>query len=525
MLGRINAAAIIMAFFLTVPAMAQGASQIDAQILEEGMERSQIMQTLHMLTDRYGPRLTGSPNADAAGEWAMAQLEEWGAKNAYKEAWDWGHPGWLNRRFSAHIVSPVTDPLVGEVLGWTPSTQGTVTAEVFHILPPERPSQQELDTYLAEIGPQVSGKIVLVGDMTLPPNTFTPPPLRRDDDQVRETYDPSNTAGLFRRNRRGGNEGEGLSRREVGRQIDAFLLDSGAAVRVDPARMEDGLIRAFANRSYDPARALPTMILRNEDYGRIARLIQDGETVTLEVYIENEVYPDGETAYNYFAEIPGTENPEEVVMIGGHLDSWHAATGATDNAAGVAIMMEAIRILTALGVQPRRTIRIAMWTGEEQGLLGSQAYVAEHFGTFEDQKPEYAGFNGYINVDSGTGRLRGATVFGPTEAAAVLEDILVPFDSLGMAGARPTFSRSLGGSDHTAFNQAGLPGISMGQDPIRYFSHTWHTNLDTYERILKEDVQQAAVIVAATAYHLAMRDEMLPRFEGEEMPALPQSSR
>jgi Zn-dependent M28 family amino/carboxypeptidase len=241
----------------------------------------------------------------------------------------------------------------------------------------------------------------------------------------------------------------------------------------------------------------------------------------VELDIVNRSYPEGATQHNVIAEIPGTDRAAEVVMLGGHLDSWHAATGATDNAIGVATMMEAIRILNAIGVTPRRTIRLALWSGEEQGLLGSQAYVKQHFGTFEDPKAEYAGFAGYFNIDSGTGRARGMTVFGPPDAARILAAATAPFVDNGFFGATTTTSRRRGGSDHTSFNEVGLPGIGVQQDPIEYGSHTWHTNLDTYERVIERDAQQSAMVIAAAVYHLAMRDEMLPRLPKDRMPPLP----
>jgi carboxypeptidase Q len=232
----------------------------------------------------------------------------------------------------------------------------------------------------------------------------------------------------------------------------------------------------------------------------------------------NKIYPEGRTSYNAVAEIPGTDKKDEVVMLGGHLDSWHAATGATDNAIGCAVMMEAARILKSIGIQPRRTIRVALWGGEEQGLLGSKAYVKDHFGTFENPKPEFHKFAGYFNVDSGTGRIRGASVFGPPAAAAILREAFAPFEDFGVMGALRTNSRRSGGTDSTSFNEAGLPGIGLSQDPIEYNSYTWHTNLDTYERIVEEDVKKSAMAIAAAVYHLAMRDEMLPRFSKEDMP-------
>lgn len=511
---------VMMVAMSTLGAYAQSMEEVVAQIQEEGMERSQVMQTMHVLTDVYGPRLTGSPSLARAGEWVLEQTTEWGLENAHKDDWDWGRPGWENERVSAHIISPVKDQLTVEVLAWTPSTNGTVISSVAHIVPPSGPTQEELDAYFADIREQIAGRIVLVGETRAAPLRLDPRPLRRDDDQVRETYRPNNTNTPNFGRRGGGNRAEGvLNGREVDAQLNAFFVEQGVAVRVNPSTMEDGLIRAFSNRTYEAHESVPALVMRNEDYGRITRLVNSDYPVELEFTVVNRFYPEGRTEYNYIAEIPGTEFPDEVVMLGGHLDSWHAATGATDNAAGSAAMMEAVRILTTLGVKPRRTIRLALWTGEEQGLLGSQAYVAEHFGTFEDQKPAYSKFGGYFNIDSGTGRLRGASVFGPQEAAFILDGFLEPFEEMGVAGARPGFSRSLGGSDHTAFNAAGLPGISMGQDPIKYFSHTWHTNVDNYERILEDDLKQAAIVVAAAVYGLAMQDSVLPRFSDEDMPA------
>jgi Zn-dependent M28 family amino/carboxypeptidase len=244
--------------------------------------------------------------------------------------------------------------------------------------------------------------------------------------------------------------------------------------------------------------------------------------VTLAFTITNKTYPEGRTTYNAIPEIPGTDKKNEVVMLGGHLDSWHSATGATDNAIGSAIMMEAARILKAIGVQPRRTIRVALWSGEEEGLLGSLEYVKTHFGSAEEPKPDFATLDPYLNIDSGTGRPRGATVFGPPEAAAILRETLAPFKDLGVVGAIATTSRQTGGTDSTSFNHAGLAGVGFGQDTIEYGSHTHHTNLDTYERVIESDVKAAATVIAATLYQLAMRDEMLPRFPPTEMPPPPQ---
>ncbi len=524
MFKTVSASLLTLAIAL-VPAAPREAvdTEMNARIRKEGNEHSHILRTVHYLTDVHGPRLTGSPNHKAAAEWAIKQMTEWGLENGHLEPWDFGHPGWLNERFSGFIVSPVKDSLVGEVLAWTPSTKGTVTADAVHIIPPTGPTQEDLTKWIAETAPKVRGRIVLVGRHTIVPVTFTKAPLRRDDADLKRQYSAEGDAPP--QGRRGNAppaaEPGRLSATAVAEQIDAMLVSAGAQVRLNDAGRDHGQIRAFNNRTFDVAKSVPTVVLRNEDYGRIARLLADETPVRLEFTIVNRSYPEGRTSYNTVAEIPGTDKKDEVVMLGGHLDSWHSATGATDNAIGCAVMMEAARILKALGVQPRRTIRVALWSGEEQGLLGSKAYVKEHFGTYENPKPEYATFAGYFNVDSGTGRIRGASVFGPKGAADVLREAFAPFEDLGVMGASTTRSRRTGGTDSTSFNEAGLPGIGLSQDPIEYGSYTWHTNLDTYERIVEDDVQKSAIAVAAAVYHLAMRDEMLPRFSKEEMPAAP----
>ncbi len=520
---------IVIATLIALVAAATPASpperidtEINAKIRQEENDHSQIMRTVHYLTDVYGPRLTGSPNYKAAAEWVIRQSAEWGMQNGHLEPWTFGHPGWLNERFAGFITSPVKDSLVGEVLAWTPSTKGTATAATMQVIPPDRPTDAELTAWIQETQPKVKGRIVMVGKHTLVPVTIVKPPLRRNDDDLRKMYDPNNPTPQRGRGGPGGpaeppKPGQ-LTANVVNERIDAMLVAGGALVRVNDAAREHGQIRAFNNRTFDLTKALPTVVLRNEDYGRVARILQDGTPVTLEFTIVNRTFPEGTTAYNVVAEIPGTDKKDEVVMLGGHLDSWHAATGATDNAIGCAVMMEAARILKALGVAPRRTIRLALWAGEEEGLLGSKAYVKEHFGTYEEPKPEFATFGGYLNVDSGTGRIRGASVFGPPTAAAVLRELLGPFEDLGVMGATATRSRASGGTDSTSFNEAGLPGIGLSQDPIEYGTYTWHTSLDTYERIVEEDVRKSAISIASAVYHLAMRDEMLPRFSKDEMP-------
>jgi hypothetical protein len=500
-------------------------SSVNARIRAEATGHSQVMHTLHMLTDRYGPRLTGSPNHEAAANWAVKQLTEWGFQNAHLESWDFGHPGWMNERAAGYMTSPVRDNLTFEVLAWTPSTKGVAHSNAVEVAPPATPTKEELTAWCQQNEAKVKGKIVLVGKAQVVPVNFTPAALRRDDKTIKEQFDPNNPnagrGGFGGRGGRGAPEPGKLTANQVNEQLDAWLVANKALVRVNDAAREHGQIRAFNNRTFDLAKAPPTVVLRNEDYGRIDRLLADGETVGLQFDIVNQSFPKGATAYNVVAELPGSDKADEIVMLGGHLDSWHSATGATDNAIGSSMMMEAARVIQALGLKPRRTIRVALWSGEEEGLLGSQAYVKQHFGTFENPKPEYAKLDCYFNIDSGTGRVRGASVFGPPEAASILRAALAPFEDLGVAGALANTSRATGGTDSTNFSNAGLAGIGMQQDPIEYQSATWHTNLDTYERIVPEDAMKAVTVISAAVWHVANRGEMLPRFSKDKMPPLP----
>jgi carboxypeptidase Q len=548
---------------------------INAQIRKEGWDNSQIMKTMHHLTDVYGPRLTGSPNYENAAKWAVQQMEKWGLTNGALEPFEIRlgngtvpNGGWLNEKASGHIISPVKDNLVFEVLAWTPSTKGTVTAEAVHLVTPlgpvveapvsanvqggggagrgnavQRlgPTQEELDAYFKSIEAKVRGGVVLVGNHTRVAFQEAPPAKRQSDEVMKGRFggEPAAAAGTAGRGGRAGGPPAGraggaapaapagptrLTAGQVNAAVDAFLLRVGAGVRINDAGRMHGIIATFAHSAYDHTKTVPTVVLRNEDYGRITRIIANGTPVQLEFNIVNKHFP-GTTSYNAVAEIRGTDKADEVIMLGGHLDSWHSATGATDNAIGGAIMMEAARIIQALGLKPRRTIRVALWGAEEQGLIGSRAYVAKHFGSFEDPLPAYSKFNGYFNIDSGTGRVRGMQVFGSPETARILSQYLREFEDFGIYGATPTTSRSTGGTDSTSFNAAGLPGIGASQDPIEYGSHTWHTNLDTYERIVEDDVKKSAIIVASAMYHLAMREQMLPRLDKASMPPPPNAGR
>jgi carboxypeptidase Q len=539
------AAAVFVIQTLIVPAtiLAQDTktAEVYAAIRKEENENSKILHTLHMFTDMYGPRLTGSPNHVNAAKWGVREMLSWGFDKAELESWEFGHPGWVDERNTGLMLSPVADTLTYEVLAWTPSTKGPVTADAVSLVIPtfpaaenpqvqQLPTQGELTAYLDGMRSAVNGKMVLVGKPTFIDQSRDPAPKHLADDVIKCRMDPTKKPTDCPGNQQFTPppsikpRANALTGAQVNEQLDKFMLDNNVLVRINESQLDRGAVRAFNNRTFDITKVVPTVVMRNEDFGRIYRVLQDKTPVRLEFDLRSRIVPDGVTSYNMIGEIAGSDKKDEVIMLGGHLDSWHSATGATDNAVGCATMMEAARILKAIGVKPRRTIRVACWSGEEEGLLGSQAYVKRHFGSFESPTAEYEKFGGYFNIDSGTGRARGLSVFGPPEAATVLRDALAPFSDLGFAGVTSSKNRGLGGTDSTSFNQAGLPGIGAAQDPIEYFGVTWHTNLDTYERIIEPDVKASAIIFAAAVYTLAMRDDLLPRFSKTDMPALPSAS-
>lgn len=548
---------------MVVSAQAPEVADVYAKIRAEETNNSKIMWIIHEVADVYGPRVTGTPNLKAADDWAIRTMAGWGLLNTHLEPWTFQPPsaatpvpGWENMELLAEAVTPFHGQLMVKPLAWTPSTKGMVTAPVVSLDPPglapptgtgfnffasstppppepkwasppmpvaekpgepKQPTQAELDAYLNSVKDKVHGAIVFVGRHVRVPEEMYPAPMRRSEDDWKSRYDAKNPRPFRFPEPPKLPEGQ-LSRQDVSRQVDQFLVDNGALVRVNDAGRAHGIIIAQGNNTFDSTRAVPTLVMRNEDYGRISRLLGDGTAVTLKINIQNKEYPEGKTAYNAIGEIPGTDKKEEIVMLGGHYDSWHDATGATDNGIGSSMMLEAARILAALHVKPRRTIRIALWSGEEEGLLGSLAYVQQHFGSFENQKPEYARLDAYFNIDSGTGRPRGAGVFGPAGAADMVREALMPFSDWGFMGVIASDSRRTGGTDSTSFNNAGLPGIGLAQDAFDYGSYTHHTNLDTYERIYEEDVRQGAVEIASAVYAMAMAEHMVPRFKDADMP-------
>ena len=525
---------------LAAPLAAQQAAEpvdaaMNAKLRAEEMDHSKIMWIEHELTDVYGPRPIGSPNHVAAANWAVKTMESWGMKNVHLEPFTWRGVGWLPGRAVGYITSPVKANVKFEAVPWSPSTKGTVKGSVVSIVAPETPTEDELMTFLAPLAAKVKGGIVMVGLPPEVPVNFNERAKRNADEDVKARYSPDGGRG-GRGGAGGGGRGRGgaatpppaghLSAQQVTQRINAFLRDNPPALRLTaqgPGRIPGVIVAQNGpGQIYDDTTPQsPAVILRTDDFGRIYRIIADGTPVTVEFSVTNQFFPEGKTSYVTVGEIPGSDKADEVVMMGGHLDSWTSATGATDNAIGCAIMMEAARIIQTTGAKPRRTIRVALWSGEEEGLLGSFAYVKNHFGSAEEPGKEYGKVDAYWNIDDGTGRVRGASIFGPPEAAETLAQYLKPFEDWGVFGASASTARVEGGSDNGAFAVAGLPGIGAQQDPIEYNSTTWHTNLDTYERIVPEDVMHNAVLSAAVMLGLANRDQMLPRFAADKMPAVP----
>ena len=530
----------LFTFAFGAPLAAQQAAEpvdaaMNAKLRAEEMDHSKIMWIEHELTDVYGPRPIGSPNHIAAANWAVKTMESWGMKNVHLEPFTWRGVGWLPGRAVGYITSPVKANIKFEAVPWSPSTKGTVKGTVVSVVAPDAPTEDELMAYLTPLASKVKGGIVMVGLPPEVPVNFNERAKRTPDDDVKARYGPDGGRG-GRGGAGGGGRGRGgaatpppaghLSAQQVTQRINAFLRDNPPALRLTaqgPGRIPGVIVaQNGAGQVYDDTTPQsPAVILRTDDFGRIYRITADGTPVNVEFSVSNQFFPEGKTSYVTVGEIPGTDKADEVVMMGGHLDSWTSATGATDNAIGCAIMMEAARIIETTGIKPRRTIRVALWSGEEEGLLGSFAYVKNHFGSAEEPGKEYGKVDAYWNIDDGTGRVRGASIFGPPEAAEILAQYLKPFEDWGVFGASASTARVEGGSDNGAFAVAGLPGIGAQQDPIEYNSTTWHTNLDTYERIVPEDVMHNAVLSAAVMLGLANRDQMLPRFAADKMPAVP----
>jgi hypothetical protein len=466
---------------------------------EEG-QHSHIMEVMGYLTDVYGPRLTNSPNIREAGEYAVKTLNSWGLANAHKETWGPFGRGWTNELFEANEIAPRQFPLIAYPKAWTPGTNGVVTANAIYA---KIEKEEDFFSYRGKL----RGMFVLTAPMRVVDPQFDPLAHRLTDQELAGMVQPHppqppDKAALDRQRKQ----------LEFNAKLLKFLTDEGAVAWLEPAPHDGGTVTVMAGGSRDPKDpfVLPRIAVDIENYGQIFRTLEKNIPVTLRINIVNKFYDGDLDSFNIVAEIPGTDKADEVVMLGAHFDSWASGTGATDNAAGSAVMMEAMRILKSSNVKMRRTVRLALWTGEEEGLLGSRAYVKEHFAdrTSMTLKPDHAKLSAYFNVDNGTGKIRGIYLQDNEALRPIFEKWMEPFKAEGMTTLS---ANGTGGTDHLSFDEVGLPGFQFIQDPIEYETRTHHTNMDVYERIQAADLKQMAVIVASFVYMTANADQLLPR--------------
>ncbi|HEV7242784.1 MAG TPA: M20/M25/M40 family metallo-hydrolase [Thermoanaerobaculia bacterium] len=503
--------------FATVTASAQDLTTV-SRIRNEGFRNSKVMDYAEAITDRIGPRLTGSPNMKKANEWTRDELTKIGLVNAHLEPFKFGR-GWTSDYCSVRMLAPDLQQLYALPMAWSPATAGTIRGKVTKV---KLEAKEDLEKNKGKL----AGAIVMIAE----PKEMKPQEKaaldRYDDDELTKLAGYEIPAARDEARR-----GEFMKRREFRKQLAQFAIDEKIAAIVAPGNGEGGVFRVQGGGTWrdDEPVGVPAVGLAPEHYARIARLIDDKTEVQLEIDVRAQYHEQDLNSYNTVADIAGSDRNGEVVMMGAHLDSWHTGTGATDNAAGVVVMMEAARILKSLGVTPKRTIRIALWAGEEQGLLGSRAYVEQHFAKREDpkdpeqaklpafartdkgelvKKPDYAKLSAYFNVDNGTGKIRGIYA---QENAAVVPTFTAWLTPLHDLGATTVTMRNTMSTDHVPFDEAGLPGFQFIQDSVEYSTRTHHTNWDTYERLQRDDLMQAAVVVATFVWEAANRDQLMPR--------------
>ncbi|HWP83417.1 MAG TPA: M28 family peptidase [Bacteroidota bacterium] len=496
-----------------------------AKIIDEGMNRSQIMETLSYLTDVYGPRLTASPEYKQAADWAKKRLESYGVQNVHFDGWGPFGRGWTLKRFAANAIEPRTYPIIGYPKAWSPGTRGRVKAPVVHL---DAKTEADLNSYKGKL----KGAIVLLGELRNVEANFQPLGSRLTPSELLGMANaPMPRAGGF------GRDSLALRRmmernRFLSQRLE-FCMNEGAVALFETAAKGDGgtvfvggaavpqapdaTFERRANPYDEKIKTLPQVVLTPEHYNRMLRMMQKGQKVQVELELDVE-FTGVQEGFNVIGEIPGSDLKDEIVMIGAHFDSWHAGTGATDNATGSAVCMEAMRILKAIGLPLRRTVRIGLWGGEEQGLIGSRMYVSKYFGEREGgrfnptgpvkTKSDHEKFSVYFNNDNGTGMVRGVYMQGNEAARPIFRAWLAPFEKFN---ASTLTLQNTGGTDHLSFDAVGLPGFQFIQDPIEYDTRTHHSNMDTYERVQEADVKQAAIIMAAFAYNAATRDGKFPR--------------
>jgi carboxypeptidase Q len=530
MYRKIPVLVLLAAAFAAAP-VAQQPDKLDyaaiGQIRDEGLNRSQAMETLFWLTDRYGPRVTGSPAMEEAGAWTMKKMTEWGLANVHREEFDFGR-SWSIVRFNAHLVEPQIQPLIGLPKTWSTGTDGPVTADVVRVT-----IATEAD--LAKYKGQLKGKIVLPqparavrmlegpfivkmdGDLTKEAET-TPIPAQRGRGgrgaaAAEDTPGDQPAGGGGRGNQQFQTRVQQFYKAEgvvavLERGGDADTSNMGSNLSVNQQRPDGGTV-FVGTVSRTAAPGVPQVTLAVEHYNRMVRLLEHNVPVKVELDVRVQFH-ENTKGFNIVGEIPGTDLASEVVLLGAHFDSHSFATGATDNATGSTAMLEALRIIKTLGLKPRRTIRVALWGGEEQGLLGSRAYVLAHFADPQTMalKPGHAKLSAYFNLDNGTGKIRGIWMQSNLAVKPIFAQWIAPLEDLGVTILGP---RSVASTDHSSFDNVGLPAFQFVQDRLEYNSRTHHSNMDTYDRVQRDDLVQQATVAAVFAYNAAMRDEKLPR--------------
>lgn len=511
------------------------------RIRTEEFDHSQVMDTMRMLTDRYGPRLTASPEYVEAVHWAEGRLKEYGLENVKLEKWPFGR-SWSLKEFSLEMVEPRYANLTAAPLAWTESTNGTVTGEaVLAVLGRGRmrfnlkSNQEEIDKYEAKWKGQLRGKVVLITRPAVPePWTRTPftrydekqladigkapepaPKVKVDVNNIDIPDDPQEARAYIASLPESVFDDLYDKYQDQRAKFLEFMKNEGVAgVIQSDQRAHAGMVFAEAAGSYKSKYPLapPTFVVTAEQYNRMARLIENKTRVTVRLSLKADTSAGDINSYNITGEIPGGDKKDEIVMVGAHFDSWHSGTGATDNGAGSAVMIEVMRILKTLNLKMDRTVRIALWSGEEQGLLGSKAYVKEHFGDPKTMKltEEHARLSGYFNLDNGTGKIRGVYLQGNDAMRPLFAEWLAPFRDLGVSEIS---IRNTGGTDHLSFDAVGLPGFQFIQEPMDYGTVTHHSDMDTYDHIQGGDLMQAAAVIASVVYDAATRPQMLPRKE------------
>jgi hypothetical protein len=470
-------------FVVAAPLRAQERVDSDmiARIKAEGLERSQIMDLFNTLTNVIGPRLPASPQYRQAADWARDRFTAWGLSNAHLEPFEFGR-GWTLEKLTLEMTAPRYFPLIGYPEAWTPSTDGVVEGTPVYV------GDLDADGVRA-LGDRLRGAIVLA---TEPQTEFW----------AEDRQQPADVDGIRPGSPRG-------PRRATGPAV-RLLQEAGAAAVLRPNTYKHGTIGVLGSRNTQND-AVPAVVMAVEHYNMLVRMTQAGVAPTLRVEVGSRYHEEDTNGYNIIAEIPGTDPAvrDEVVLIGAHIDSWHASSGATDNADGSVGVMEAMRILKAVGAQPRRTIRVALWDAEEQGLLGSRAHVQQHY-EGDANAAAREKFYVYFNADPGTGPIYGFYLEDNAAIAPIFDAWLAPLRDLG---AKRNVLEGIGSTDHVTFNRAGLPGYNAINDYVDYDVRSRHTNTDFYERVREEDLKQSAIVLAVFAYHAAMREGPLPRVE------------